>query len=169
MDVFDAVRTVLAVRRYTERAVPADVIRRIVEAGRLSASAGNQQPWHFIVISERATIAKVGEIMTTGPYAKGASHVIAVMIVKDKRVAISDGSRAIQNMILTAWSEGVGSNWIGFGHMPAIEELLGVPDTHQALAVLALGYPADTLGRGRKKRKPMAEVASREKFGTPFS
>ena len=169
MDVFDAVRTVLAVRRYAERSVPADVIRRIVEAGRLSASAGNQQPWHFIVISERATITKVGEIMTTGPYAKEASHVIAVMIVKDKRIAISDGSRAIQNMILTAWSEGVGSNWIGFGHMPAIEELLGVPDTHQALAVLALGYPAEALGRGRKKRKPMAEVASREKFGVPFA
>jgi len=169
MDVFDAVRTVLAVRRYTERPVPADVVRRIVEAGRLSASAGNQQPWHFIVISDRATIAKVGEIMTTGPYANEASHVIAVMIVKDKRIAISDGSRAIQNMILTAWSDGVGSNWIGFGHMPAIEELLGVPDTHQALAVLALGYPAEPLGRGRKKRKPMAEIASRERFGTPFA
>ena len=152
MDVFEAVRTVLAVRRYRDKSVPENVIRRIVEAGRLSASAGNQQPWHFIVIDERATIERVGEIMTTGHYARGASHVIAVMIVKDKRIAISDGSRAIQNMILTAWSEGVGSNWIGFGHMPAIEELLGVPETHQALAVLALG-----------------EIASRERFGTPFA
>src|SRR5438552_3683472 len=169
MDVFEAVSTVLAVRTYQDKRVPDDVVRRIVEAGRLSASAGNQQPWHFIVISDRATITKVGEIMTTGPYASGASHVIAVMIVKDKRIAISDGSRAIQNMILTAWSEGVGSNWIGFGHMPAIEELLAVPDTHQALAVLALGYPAEAVGRGKKKRKPISEVASRERFGTAFA
>jgi len=169
MDVFDAVKTVLAVRQYAKRSVPEDVIRRIVEAGRLSASAGNQQPWHFIVVSERDTVERIGEIMTTGPYARGASHVIAVMIVKDKRIAISDGSRAVQNMILTAWSEGVGSNWIGFGHMPAIEELLGVPDTHQALAVLALGYPDSAVGRGRKKRKPLGEIASREKFGTPFA
>jgi nitroreductase len=169
MDVFEAIRTVLAVRRYTERPVPNDIVRRIVEAGRLSASAGNQQPWHFIVISDRATITKVGEIMTTGRYAKGASHVIAVIIVKDKRIAVSDGSRAIQNMILTAWSAGVGSNWIGFGHMPAIEELLGVPETHQALAVLSLGYPAEELGRGKKKRKPLSEIASRERFGTPFA
>ena len=168
MEVFEAVSTVLAVRTYQDTRVPDDLVRRVVEAGRLSASAGNQQPWHFIVVSKRDTVQRIGEIMTTGPYASGASHVIAVMIVKDKRIAISDGSRAIQNMILTAWSEGVGSNWIGFGHMPAIEELLGVPDTHQALAVLALGYPAEALGRGRKKRKPMAEVASREKFGVPF-
>src|SRR5206468_11405017 len=86
MDVFEAVRTVLAVRTYADRAVPDDAVRRIVEAGRLSASAGNQQPWHFIVISEPTTIRKIGEIMTTGPYASGASRVIAVMIVKDKRI-----------------------------------------------------------------------------------
>jgi nitroreductase len=169
MEVFEAVRTVLAVRTYGEKRVPEDVVRRIVEAGRLSASAGNQQPWHFIVVSKRDTVERIGEIMTTGRYAAGASHAIAVMIVKDKRIAISDGSRAIQNMILAAWSEGVGSNWIGFGHMPAIEELLDVPETHQALAVLALGYPDSALGRGRKKRKPISEIASREKFGAPFA
>src|SRR6266852_4949557 len=107
MEVFEAVRTVLAVRTYHEKRVPEDIVRRIVEAGRLSASAGNQQPWHFIVISERATIRAIGDILTTGHYATGASHAIAVMIVKDKRIAISDGSRAIQNIILTAWSDGV--------------------------------------------------------------
>jgi len=168
MEVFEAVRTVLAVRRYSERRVPTDVVRRIVEAGRLSASATNSQPWHFIVIEERATLDKIGEIMDTGRYAAGASLAIAVMIEKDRRIAVSDGSRAIQNMILTAWSDGVGSNWIGFGRMPAIETLLEVPDTHQGLALLAFGYPADALGTGRKKRKPLEEVASRERFGTPY-
>jgi len=169
MEVFEAVRTVLAVRRYSDKRVGEDIVRRIVEAGRLSASAQNVQPWHFIVVSKRETLERIGEIMETGHYATGASHAIAVMIVKDKRIAISDGSRAIQNMILTAWSEGVGSNWIGFGHMPAIEELLGVPESHQALAVLALGYPAEAVGLGRKQRKPLSEIASRERFGTPFA
>ncbi len=169
MDVFDAVKTVLAVRRYTERPVPADVVSRIVEAGRLSASAQNLQPWHFVVVEERATIQRIGEIILTGHYGADAAFAIAVTIVKDKRIAVSDGSRAIQNMILTAWSEGVGSNWMGFGRMPEIEALLGVPDTHQTLAVVAFGYPAEEVGRGKKKRKPMAEVASRERFGTPFA
>ena len=169
MDVFEAVRTVLAVRRYAERSVPADVVRRIVEAGRLSASAQNLQPWHFVVVEERTTIRRIGEIIVTGHYATGAALAIAVTIVKDKRIAVSDGSRAIQNMILVAWSEGVGSNWMGFGRMPEIEALLGVPETHQTLAVVAFGYPAEELGRGKKQRKPVNEIASRERFGTPFA
>ena len=169
MEVFDAVRTVLAVRRYSARRPPADLVRRVVEAGRLSASATNSQPWHFIVIEERATIDQIGGIMDTGQYAAGASLAIAVMIEKDRRIAVSDGSRAIQNMILTAWSEGLGSNWIGFGRMPAIEKVLGVPETHQGLAVLAFGYPAESIGRGRKDRKPLGEIASRERYGTPFA
>jgi nitroreductase len=50
LEVFDAVRALLAVRRYQERPVPEEVIQRVLEAGCLSASAANKQPWHFIVV-----------------------------------------------------------------------------------------------------------------------
>lgn len=169
MDVFEAVRTVLAVRSYTEKPVAPDLVRRIVEAGRLSASAGNGQPWHFIVVEARATLRSLGEIMTTGKYTAGAAFAIVVAVKKDSPYAVSDTSRAIQNMVLVAWAEGVGSNWTGFGPLPAVEELLGIPETHEALAVLPFGYPDAKLGRGRKKRKPSSKVASRERYGTPFS
>ena len=168
MEVFDAVRTVLAVRRYADKRVPAPIVRRIVEAGRLSASAANLQPWHFVVVEERATLRTIGEIMRTGPYTATAAFAIVVFVEKASRPGISDASRAIQNMVLTAWSEGVGSNWVGLGPMPAVEKLLDVPTTHESLAVLAFGYPAAKLGRGRKKRKTLGEVASGERFGTPF-
>ena len=56
MDVFEAVRTLLAVRRFQDRPVPEDVLRRIVEAGRLTASSMNMQPWHFIVVQDRDTL-----------------------------------------------------------------------------------------------------------------
>ena len=169
MEVFEAVRTVLAVRRFRDRPVPSEAIARIVEAGRLSASAQNLQPWHFVVIEERATLRAIGEIIKTGRYTADASFAIAVFVEKESHVARSDASRAIQNMILTAWSERIGSNWTGFGSMPAIQELLGVPESHAGLAVLPFGYPAAKLGSGRKKRKPIGEVASRERFGVPFA
>ena len=169
MEVFDAVRTVLAVRSYKETPVAPDLVRRIVEAGRLSGSAGNGQPWHFIVVEERATLRSLGGIMTTGPYVAGAAFAIVVVIKKDSPYAVSDTSRAIQNMILVAWADGIGSNWTGFGPLPAVEKLLGVPETHEALAVMPFGVPGAKLGRGRKKRKPMNKVASRERFGTPFA
>jgi nitroreductase len=168
MEVFDAVRTVLAVRRYTDRPVPPEVIRKIVEAGRLSASSINLQPWHFVVVQERATLRKIGEIMRTGRYTSDASFAIVVLVEKDSPYGVSDASRAIQNMILVAWAEGVGSNWTGFGPMPAIETLIGAPKTHEGLAIVPFGYPTAKLGSGRKKRKPIGDVASRERFGTPF-
>jgi nitroreductase len=71
-------------------------------------------------------------------------------------------------MILTAWADGVGSNWTGFGGLDGVREHVGLPDTYDVLAVLPFGYPKRAIGRGRKKRKPIAEVVSAERFGTPY-
>lgn len=169
MEVFEAVRTVLAVRRYKERRVPAEIRTRIVEAGRLSASSINLQPWHFIVVEERDALQKLGGIIKTGRYTADASFAVAVVVEKDSPYGVSDASRAIQNMILTAWADGVGSNWVGFGPMPEVEKLLGVPKSFEGLAVVPFGYPATKLSREKKKRKPLGEIASRERFGEPLA
>ncbi len=167
MDVFEAVRTILAVRDYEDRPVPEDVIRRIVEAGRLTGSSKNGQPWHFVVVQDPDTLAQIGALARTGGYTARAPLAIAV-VIDPTRFAVSDASRAIQSMTLTAWSEGVGSSWVGFSGLDAIKSLLGVPDNLDLLAIIPFGYPAQTVGQGKKKRKPLAEVAHRERFGTPF-
>jgi len=81
MDVFDAVRTVLAVRRYKDRPVPDAVVHRIVEAGRLTASSMNKQPWHFVVVQERETLRKLGAATATGPYVADAPLAIVVAVI----------------------------------------------------------------------------------------
>jgi nitroreductase len=167
VEVFDAVRTVLAVRAYQDRPVPADTVRRIVEAGRLTASAKNGQPWHFIVVENRNTIRELGRLAPTGPYVAQAPLAVVVAIEKT-RFAVSDASRAIQSMILTAWSEGVGSNWVGFLNLTDVKSLLGIPDELDVLAVVPFGYPALAYGRGKKQRKALPEVAHRERFRQPF-
>ena len=169
MEVFEAVRTVLAVRRYADREVPADARRRVLEAGRSSGSSMNLQPWHFVLVEERATLARLGTIMQSGSYIADASFAIVVLVEADSPYAVSDASRAIQNMILTGWADGISSNWVGFGPMPTVEALLGVPNTFKGLAVVPFGYSATKLGRGKKDRKPLAQIASREHFGTPFA
>ena len=167
MEVFEAVRTVLAVRQYQDKPVPPDTVRRIVEAGHLTASSKNGQPWHFIVVENRETLRRMGELVRTGPYVAQAPLAIVVVLEKTP-FAISDGSRAIQSMILTAWSEGIGSNWVGFTGMPEIKPLLGIPDALDILAIVPFGYPAQVTGQGKKQRKPISEVAYRERFGQPF-
>ncbi|OLC52761.1 MAG: nitroreductase [Chloroflexi bacterium 13_1_40CM_4_68_4] len=167
--VFDAVRTVLAVRRYRDKPIPKALVWRIIEAGRLTASSTNLQPWHFIVVEDRETLRKLGAHSRTGPYIAQAPLAVVVAVERKSPYAVSDASRAIQSMILTAWSEGVGSNWVGFGGMADVKKLLGIPADLDVLAIVSFGYPVERLGRGRKKRKPLGEVAHRERFGEPFS
>lgn len=168
MDAYEAIRTVLAVRAYQQKPVPPETIKRIVEAARLTASSMNGQPWHFVVVTERKTLEQLGTLARTGPYVAQAA--LAIVVVMEKSVyAVSDASRAIQSMILAAWSEGVASNWVGFQNLEAVKPLLGIPAAMDVLAVVPFGYPAKQVGRGKKKRKPLGEVAYRERFGQPFA
>ena len=167
MDVFDGIRTLLAVRRYLDRPVPEGIIRKIVEAGRLTGSAMNLQPWHFIVVQEAATLRRLGALARSGPYIAQAPLAI-VVAVERTGYAVSDASRAIHSMLLVAWSEGIGSNWVGFGGLEKVNALLGISGELDVLAILPFGYPADRIGRGRKNRKPLRAIAHRERYGQPF-
>ena len=167
MEVFDAIRTLLAVRAYQDKPIPDAVVRRIVEAGRLTGSGMNRQPWHFIVVRERDTLRRLGALASSGSYVAQAP--LAVVVAIDKtRFAVSDASRAIQSMLLAAWADGVGSNWVGFGGLERVKDLLGLPAGLDALAILPFGYPARPVGKGKKERKALAEVAHLERYGRPF-
>jgi nitroreductase len=168
VDTFETVRTVLAVRSFRKKPIPPEIIHRIIDAGRLTGSGKNRQPWHFVVVQDPETIARLAALATTGPYIAGAAAAVVVAIEKDD-FALSDGSRAIQSMILTAWSEGVGSNWVGFLGPDAVRSLVGIPESLRVLAVVPFGYPAEAKAGNRKNRKPLNEVAHRERFGTPFA
>lgn len=167
MDVNEAIRTVLAVRRYQDKAVPPEVVVQIIEAGRLTGSAMNAQPWHFIVIDHAETLHKLGELARSGPYIAQAPLAI-VVVIEPTRFAVSDGSRAIQSMILAGWAAGVGSNWVGYLGFDEVKTLLGIPAGLDVLAILSFGYPLEEIGKGKKKRKPLAEIASRGRYGEAF-
>lgn len=169
MDVFEAVRTVLAVRDYRDAAAPTEVVVRIVEAGRLTASSQNRQPWHFIVVEGREPLRDLGALCTSGPYTAAASFAIVVGVDSESRSGTADAARAIQSMVLTGWEAGLGSNWVGISRPEDIKALLGIPNTVNLVAVLPFGYPAQRVGLGHKNRKPVGEIASRGRYGVPFT
>ena len=169
METFEAVRTVLAVRSYTDQPVSPELVRRIVESAHLTASSSNKQPWHFIAVQDRDTLRHLGQALSgNGPYIADAPLAVAVVIDRTPP-AVSDGSRAVQSMLLTAWSEGLGGNWVGSVSInePA-KPILGVPDDRDILAVLPIGYPTNPGGMGRKNRKPFDEVIYAERWGQRF-
>jgi nitroreductase len=110
----------------------------------------------------------MGELASHGPYTAQAAMAVVVAI-EDTRFSISDASRAVQSMVLTAWAEGIGSNWVGFFGLEAIKPLLGIPDELDVLAIVPFGYPVQSIGKGIKSRKPLSEVASKERFGQSFA
>jgi nitroreductase len=168
MDVYEAVTTVLAVRKYQEKPIPPEALDRILEAGRLSASSMNGQPWRFVVVQNQETLRRIGSMVKTGPYVAAAPLAIAVAVEKTQ-YAVSDASRAIQNMVLTAWADGIGSNWVGFGGLSEVKKLLEIPAEFDLLAILPFGYPAEITSKGKKKRKKRGEVTFRERYGDPFA
>jgi nitroreductase len=168
--VFEIVRTVMAVREYADKELPDDVVRRIVEAGHLTASASNVQPWHFVLVRNPDALRKLGSLVRTGPYVSAAAAAVIVAYEKEKDdFGISDTSRAIQSMMLTAWADGVASNWTGFaGRLDGVRQEFGLPESYEVIAVVPFGYPKRKV-IGKKKRKPLGEVVSAERFGTPFA
>ncbi|HEX6548901.1 MAG TPA: nitroreductase family protein [Candidatus Dormibacteraeota bacterium] len=167
--IFEAVRTLLAVREYQDREVPGEIVERVVEAAQLTASASNRQPWHFVVVRDRALLRELGGLVRTGPYiASAAFAVVCAYEAETGARGVSDVSRAIQDMMLVAWEEGVGSNWTGFDGLTDVRERMGLPEIYNVVAVLPFGYPARKIGKGKKNRKPVEEVVSAERFGQPF-
>ena len=168
MEVYEVVRTMLAIRGFRAKPVSDDMVHRVIESARLTGSSMNGQPWHFVVVKKRDILAEIGSLVSSGPYNAQAAFAVVVAIDKSSPFGISDASRAIQSMVLTAWSEGIGSNWTGWIGMNRVASLLGIPDTLDVIAVIPFGYPTQTCIRGQKHRKPLSEIAHAERFGQPF-
>ena len=100
----------------------------------------------------------------TGPYIAEAPLAV-VVVIESTTYSVSDGSRAIQSMMLTAWEEGIGSNWVGYLGFEDVKPLLNIPDELEVLAILPFGYPRQTTGKGKKRRKAASMVIHRERFG----
>ena len=88
MEVYEAVRTILAIRAFRSKPVSDDMIRRVIESARLTGSSMNGQPWHFVVVKKRDILAEIGSIVSSGPYNAQAAFAVVVAMKKHSRLAI---------------------------------------------------------------------------------
>ncbi|PKB80735.1 MAG: hypothetical protein BZY88_08180 [SAR202 cluster bacterium Io17-Chloro-G9] len=171
MEVYDCVRSRRTVRNFKPDPVPNRIVNRILRAGRWAPSSSNVQPWHFIVIKDPATIKTMGGIATQGTFLGQAPLAIAIVMEEAARPAL-DAGRAIQQMELVAWSEGLGTCFVGIRaeeQQIALKEMLGIPPEMELITILPFGYREEGFtGRG-VPRKPMSEMAHSEKFGQSFT
>jgi nitroreductase len=156
VDTFLAIASRRETRDYADTPIPEDVVRRILDAGRLSGSSRNTQKWEFVVVSDH-------EAMAQCVYAPGNVLGAALVVAIAGGAGAMDVGRAAQNMLLAAWNEGVGSCPNGISDAEGAERIAGAPVT----VVLTFGYPAKPRDAAahtaeewsaRAKRKPFDEV-----------
>lgn len=171
MSIYQTVISRRTVRDYTDEPVPEELVRKLLQAGRMAPSSSDSQPWHFVVVRDADTIARLGEIATQGPFLAGAPLVIAVCVVDDAPRGHLDAGRAIQQMEIVAWSEGLGTCFVGVRQAEqqvAVKELLGIPQEVELITLLPFGYRQEGFRRRGVRRKEMSTIAHRERFGTPW-
>ena len=169
MEVYEAIRSRVAVRRFKPDPVPEALVSKMLRSARWAPSSKNEQLWHFIVVRDRDMLEAIGKIATSGPFIAQAPLAIAIAMDNAYRPQL-DAGRALQQMELTAWSEGVGTCFVGVvpeDQNSGIKELLGIPSEMVLVTVLPFGYPEDGSVSG-KRRKPLSQIAHSERFGQPY-
>lgn len=164
MDVFEAIRTKLEVREFSERRVPDEVKLKVLEAARLTPSGLNSQHWRFILVEEKEGLRKLAETSTTGRWISGADFAVIVLTNPRYRFHMIDAGRAIQDMQLTAWSYGVLSCIYTGVREDEMRRVFNIPGELSVTAVVGFGYPKRKV-YGRKRRLPLEEIAFSESYG----
>ncbi len=141
MEVELAIASRREVRDYANRPVPEDVQLRILDAGRLSGSAQNKQPWRFVIVEDARRRERLADLVFVPGNIKGAQLIVA-LVVSGKGPVSLDAGRCAQNMLLAAWDQGVGSCPNGMPDRAAVAELLSLGEGEEPAIVLTFGYPA---------------------------
>jgi len=168
VEALEAILTRRSIRSYRSDLVPKELLTKVLEAGRWAASAGNSQPWTFIVVTDPEVKSRVTKGFMFGWFLDEAPAGIVICV--DPRAStcpVQDGSLAAGNMMLAAQALGLGTCWINPGFQDnLVKEALGIPQDQQLICVLSLGYPAES---PTKLRKKLRDITYSEKWGNNYS
>ncbi|HEX3267241.1 MAG TPA: nitroreductase family protein [Gaiellaceae bacterium] len=168
MDTYLAVASKRDWRSYADRPVPPEVERRILDAGRVAGSAMNRQPWDFVVVESPEARERVAQTVYAQDNVRSAALVIA--IATPGGASTLDVGRAMQNMFLAAWNDGVVSCPNGMPEPDAAARALGLEDGFLPVSIPSFGYPKRPLEPesksaeewiGEANRKPLEELVRR--------
>ena len=172
-DALSVIARRTSVRRYEQKDVPDEAVEKLLRAAMAAPTAVNLQPWEFIVVRDKGTLAKLaaanrfGGMIATAP--------LAIVVCGDtlqkargepNKWWMLDCSAATENLLLAATAQGLGAVWTAvYPHedrVAAARKALSIPDRYVPLCVVPVGYPADATAKPKNKWKP--EKIHKEKF-----
>lgn len=144
METWDAIRARRNVRRYDDRAVPAEELDRILEAGRRAPSSRNRQRWDFVVVTDREQLGELAKVWRGAGHVADSAATIGLVAPEGADWSVAyDLGQATMSMMLAAADLGIGSGHASVRDQTLARELLGLPDDRVLAWLIALGYPAD--------------------------
>ena len=159
MDAMEAILTRRSIRRYTKRRVSAKVLKELLEAAMCAPSAGNQQPWCFVVINDHEILNEIPKYHAYSQMLKEAQVAILVCCDQDLQLGgygVQDCSAATQNILLAAHAKGLGAVWLGIyptePRVTDIKKLLNLPEHILPISLISIGYPAEQKPRQDRYR-----------------
>ena len=149
MEMIEGILTRRSIRKYTDKNITKEQVDTLLKAAMYAPSARNQQPWHFVVVTERGILNQITQVH---PYAKMLVEAqLAVLVCGDETLELSQGywvidcSAATENILLAAHGIGLGAVWLGLHpreeRKQAIRDLFKLPENIQPLSLISIGYP----------------------------
>ena len=169
MEFLEIIKGRRSIRKYLPREVEKEKIDIILEAAQWAPSASNKQPWHFIVVTDAKTRTKLGQLHPYGRFMKESPVVIVVLGNPEahQKYYLCDPHQAVQNILLAAYWQELGSCWMGVrgaSFESEIKELLNIPESYTVVCTISVGYPNE---KRKSIRHPIDELVSWERFGDP--
>ena len=165
MEVFECVSTLSSIRSFYDKVVDKEIVRKVIEAGRLAPSAHNDQPWEFILITEKDKLRKMADYCISGKFISEVAFAVVVLSDPASKWHEIDTTRAVQNMVLTAWSFKLGSCWIGRLDTKGLKNYLEIPEKWNVLTVLPFGYFNEKIMTTSKFRKAPVDIFHLNAYG----
>jgi nitroreductase len=168
MDVFEAIRARRSVRRYKQEPIADAHLGKILEAARLAPSAGNRQPWRFIIVQDQNRKKGVAEAANNQTFLKDAAAIVVASCDPDSSAkwCEKDTMIALEHVALAATTLGYGTCWIGAFNEDELKRLLKIPEKIKIVALLPIGAPDEK--PTPRPRRDFHEIFYKEEWQTPL-
>ena len=173
MDVLEAIKGRRSIRAFKSKDVPPEIVEKLIDAARWAPSAGNIQPWEFIIVRKPEIKRRLVEAALDQTFIEEAPVVIVVCAngsrssqgygVRGKTLyCLQDTAAAIQNIHLAAYSLGLATCWVGAFKEEEARKILKIPHGIRPVAIIPVGYPADS--PPPRSKRPINQIVHYETF-----
>ena len=173
MNVLEAIKGRRSIRAFKNQGVPAEIVEELIDAARWAPSAGNIQPWEFIIVRKPRIKRRLVETALGQMFIEEAPVVIVVCADEERSsqgygvrgktlYCIQDTAAAMQNIHLTAYSLGLGTCWVGAFREEEARKILKIPRGMRPVAIIPVGYPAEA--PTARMRKSISQIVHYETF-----